>query len=61
MGYGSVLERLTTDEEVPGSNLGAFLGFGEIQIQVPPVELQTLEISNSQLQNKAVVIYFLSN
>ncbi len=30
MGYGSVLEHLTTDEEVPGSNLGAFLGFGEI-------------------------------
>ncbi len=30
MGYGSVLEHLITDEEVPGSNLGAFLGFGEI-------------------------------
>ncbi len=28
------------------------------QIQVPPVALQTLEISNSQLQNKAVIIYF---
>ncbi len=26
MGYGSVLEHLITDEEVPGSNLGAFLG-----------------------------------
>ncbi len=30
MGYGLVLEHLTADEEVPGSNLGAALGFGEI-------------------------------
>ncbi len=30
LGYGLVLEHLTADEEVPGSNLGAALGFGEI-------------------------------
>ncbi len=30
MGYGSVLQHLTTDEKVPGSNLRAFLAFGEI-------------------------------
>ncbi len=29
-GYSSVVEHLTADQEVPGSNLGAALGFGEI-------------------------------